>query len=477
MHPKLKFNLIHRYQERGFAMPVAMSMGLIILLIAATLISRSQSDRVTAMVQKNTAQSLTVAEGGVARSLSKLKSLNNGAYLQLSYDPLNTAVSPAKTYLGPDGIPNSGDEETTAVNQWLNPPTVAPCATTGTLPSGLTSDSLGSGSYTIKAYRYRDPDGIPNSGDEVGTLLVEGQQGDAKSQVQVSVAIARNAVSSSFPGLYGSNSINLGNNDVLKVAGQTGSAANVICKNCTVPTAQCSAGQPTATGLASAVGKGPNSNIDGGILIGDPQIPPVPTAPTTACSSTSGANCRITLSSAISSSTTLPRSTDVTNRTSWSIPANTPYHYVISSIDLSGNETLTVNTSNAPVYLYVTGNVSMSGNAGIAHTGTPDRLRLYGNPADNNNSNDQSITINGGSSATNIFIYAPDATVGINGGSSDPDILGAVWAKTWNGSSSNNAEIRVPDNMPALLGGAFSSAGMQSSSLSAPSRWQRQPSN
>ena len=96
-------------QYQGFALPVAVAMGFIVLLIAATLIMRSQGDGITAAAQMNTAQSLSVAEGGIVRSISNLKNMNNGAYLKLSYDPLNTTTS--KTYLGPNGTLDDGDGE------------------------------------------------------------------------------------------------------------------------------------------------------------------------------------------------------------------------------------------------------------------------------------------------------------------------------------------------------------------------------
>lgn len=482
MNKKLKIALKDISSEQGFAIPIAVGMGLIMILIATTMIVRSQGDQVTASAQKGAAQSLAISEGGVARSLSTLKQLNNGSYLKLNYDLINPATN--KTYLGADGIPSSGDEGAIRVDQWSNPPNPPPCSSPGSIPSGLTSGIIGSGNYEIKAYRYRDPDGSPRTGDEIGTLLVEGKQAGAESQVQVSMPIVQNAVAGSFAGLYASNSISLGNNDILKVTGGSGSAANVICKDCVVPPSGCSGGTPTPAGLNSVVGRGPNSEIDGNIIIGDPQLPPVPTAPTTACSATSGPNCSINIGSITTDDKPLPRSEDVAARATWlksnptQWPASTasaPHHYVVSSISLSGKEVVTIDTTTAPVYLYVSGNVSFGGGSSLAHSGTPDRLRLYGNPADANNSNDQSITISGGSSTSNMFIFAPDATVGINGGSGDPDIQGAVWAKTWNGSSSNNAEIRVPDNMPTLLGGSFSGVGMQAYGSSAPTNWQQQP--
>jgi hypothetical protein len=479
MNKKLKTALTRSYSEQGFAFPVAIGMGLIMLLVAATMIARSHGDQTTASVQKATAQSLGITEGGITRSLSKLKQLNNGSYLRLNYDTLNTNVSPQKTYLGADATLNSGDEVTTAVDQWSNPPVTLPCATTGSLPSGLVSGSIGSGTYTIKSYRYRDPDGNPGTGDETGNLLIEGTQASAASQIQISMPITRSAVTGSFPGLYASNNINLGNNDVLKVTGGSGYSANVICKDCVVPSGGCSGGVPTQAGLNSAIGKGPNSEIDGNIFVADPQLPLLPTAPATACSVitlASGTPCSVNLGSVGGGGgnnplpSQLPRLVDAATHKS-----GQPYHYVINNLDIGNNVIHVTTTTSDPIYLYVSGDVSLNGNGGIAHTGSPELLRLYGKPADANNANDQTITISGGSSTSNMFIYAPDATVGINGGSQDPDIQGAVWAKAWNGSSSNNAEIRVPDNMPTLLGGSFSGAGVQAFSSGSPSTWQRQP--
>ncbi len=72
MNTKLKFALIHRYSEKGFAMPIAIGMGLIMILIAATLMMRSHADQTTASAQKATARSLGTSETGVTRVQSLL---------------------------------------------------------------------------------------------------------------------------------------------------------------------------------------------------------------------------------------------------------------------------------------------------------------------------------------------------------------------------------------------------------------------
>ncbi len=128
MNIKLKIALRRRSSEQGFAIPIAMGLGLFMILIGATMIMRSQGDQVTASAQKGAAQSLAVTEGGVSRSLSTLNQFNKGFLLRLNYDPINPdPINPAnsKTYLGPDGILNNGDGENTAVNQWSNPPNPA----------------------------------------------------------------------------------------------------------------------------------------------------------------------------------------------------------------------------------------------------------------------------------------------------------------------------------------------------------------
>lgn len=421
------------------------------------MIVRSQSDRLASARQKQSSASFSVAEGGTSRSLAIL----NGSLevlLKKSYDPINPRTS--KTYLGSDQVSDNGDGESTAVDEWTTVADAPPCFSASSITSTLLNGIVGSGSttnYNLLAYRY-------NSATQKGTMLVRGTDADGKSVSVVQQSVQIQDINSSdptnFPGLLATD-INLGNNDVLgSVAG------NVICTSttlCPVPTTGCSGGQPTRAGLESAIGMQHNGAVQGKIFVKNMTWPPLPQL-------ASGAARTGTLST-IDDDLTFPRTGDATV----TAPDGTEaYVYSVGSISLAGNKTLTINSTSKPVYFFVTGDITMSGNAVASHTGSPERFRIYGNPSDSNSTNDQSFTLNGGASTSNVFIYAPDATTGINGGSSNPDLRGAVWTKTWNGSSSNVAELQVPDNMAQLLGSSFASFDVGDQTTAA-TNWVQRP--
>ncbi|MDV2992074.1 MAG: hypothetical protein N4J56_001728 [Chroococcidiopsis sp. SAG 2025] len=84
MSPKLKFTLICRCSDRGFALPVAIGLGFVFLLIAVTLVMRSQSDETTASTQKATARGLGTTETGITRVQSLLNRYGNLANVTLT---------------------------------------------------------------------------------------------------------------------------------------------------------------------------------------------------------------------------------------------------------------------------------------------------------------------------------------------------------------------------------------------------------
>jgi len=145
----------------------------------------------------------------------------------------------------------------------------------------------------------------------------------------------------------------------------------------------------------------------------------------------------------------------------------------------SGKNTLTIENNTLPINLYVEGDITLSGSSSLLHDGSASMLSLFGLPAEtdifgadlssaNSCNSDpdtflQDVTLSGGSNGTNFFAYFPCGLVGINGGSKDNcadpdddycgggDIRGAVWAKEWNGSSGNKAQLVVPPDLPSEL--------------------------
>lgn len=106
------------------------------------------------------------------------------------------------------------------------------------------------------------------------------------------------------------------------------------------------------------------------------------------------------------------------------------YYYEVSSIDLSGKTTVNIEKN---VVFYLTGNMTMSGNPDFV-TKNGSKLEIYGGNGTTN------ITLNGKATAgANIFIHAPNAHIGVNGGgNSNPNIAGSIWAKSWGLSDSNS---------------------------------------
>ena len=112
---------------------------------------------------------------------------------------------------------------------------------------------------------------------------------------------------------------------------------------------------------------------------------------------------------------------------------------------------MTGTSATDQVILYFTGNISLSGSTNIVHTGRAVDLTLSGLPesADGSCTSTQTVTLSGGSAGSNLFAHFPCGTVGIDGGAgAGGDITGAVWAKEWNGSSGNGAQLVVPDDFP-----------------------------
>lgn len=317
----------------------------------------------------------------------------------------------------------------------------------------------GSGILRIKGERKS------NAGAVLATATIE-QEINVRSK-GCGARINQDSLANNFPGLLG-RTITLGGNDV---RGQQ--SANVFCTGCTLTTPLNTSG----------------SIIDGEVYFGSIQLPAVPVFPPSLLNSVRSGTLEaksgdhITIEAPNLSlrqfSPTYPNGNAVPS--SGTAPMcvtdnqNPPIaHCLIDAIDLSGNTNIYVNTATNPIRLYVNGNIDSKGNGDIINNGDSSDLAIFSTQTSCTTTTfgTQTFMFRGGSS-TKAFIYAPCATVGVKGGggttstcpnsmASPPsvvctggDIDGAVWAGTWNGSSSTVADITVPDTMSSDLVAVF----------------------
>ena len=481
-----------RGDDQGFVLPLVVTVGLIMLVGSAAMLARSFGGLIGSTRLEQSRQAKAIAEAGLARTIEALNRDYN--YLLINCYSQNGSAPP------PNDCTNTGTWGAPSL-----PSSICSDATQAGTPALTLSNANPAGDYVIDYYAYSGTQFYGGT----GRLRVIGYRKNAeKSKILATAAVemsfdvkpkpcncrfgdfSGDCSSSGFPGLLGSY-INLGNNDV-----KGATSGNVLCTRCTNPNPD---GPPTQAQAEAEIGAKANSDVDGQIYLGPINLPPVPTFPDNDVTNApnllqfvdtaadvndlpvkgNGKNSATYLIAASASPTTNASSTN--NNGYCATDASSPpvTHCRINTILLSGKERLEIDTSAGPVRLYVEGlgeAVKAGGNTGIIHDGSPGDLSMYGLPlsansiCSNPNENDtiQTVTLAGTSigsnqKAANMFVYFPCATVGINGGSGATadcdedgecgggDISGAVWAKTWDGSSSNNAQLVVPKDMGSLL--------------------------
>jgi hypothetical protein len=325
------------HQKAGFALPLAMMLGMIMLAIAGTSLLVAQGDRNSAVQRKTSNASLLVSDSAVSRALLELNKSNNGVLLIRNYDP--TDPKTGKNYLGADGIPKSGDESTTAVDQWTgHDPSGTPCfqqlgrsapniALTGTIGANET--------YTIRAYRY-------DKQNKQGTLLVEGNYKGQTSWVAVTLSIE--PILDDFPSLL----LNYHNAPVFGVLALRGRQVLGNKGNIYYPP---SSSADSALASYSKPGDATRPNYLNAIYSSSTQDG--------ANSDTvSGKIFACQLSPNIPYLNPLSAGPNLETITSSQRIAGTggaaPTYFQVDKIDLANSDTLTVDTTNGPVYLTVT---------------------------------------------------------------------------------------------------------------------------
>ncbi len=466
MNKKLKVALTRRPSEQGFALPIALGLGFVMLLIAATMIMRSQGDRTTAFAQQDTAGSLSLNEVGVTRIQSVFKQVPSLASRR--YD---TTTSPA-------------------IDEWTSFFTSGPaaaCSASSPLPSILGTSTNGwislSGYGHFKVVKYTP--NTPSAG--VGTLEVLGttdkntttlssnnkpQAAISSLSVQIPYATTSGPATSP-PGLWAGTLGSVGSNASIGSTQQQING-NVLTQDCNTSNFNICNNFPSSNPHSCNTS---NWTVSSAPYIPFPSLPALPSHVAARASVTTLGTGNIILPDNVPGISADPGTTDT-------------YSYLVPSISV---DSLTISPGKK-VRLYVQGNIELKGNAGIS--GETNALQIYGSNAAGTNGpavNYRLTTDTTGSYTTtaietrggafiHAFIFAPAAIAGVKGGGSGGGFYGSMWVRTWAGppfgSSSNKIVINVPSTFDwsLLPSSLLTGGGLPGQTIQPLAEWQRKES-
>jgi hypothetical protein len=411
-------------RHQGFALPLAMGLGFVILMLGITTLLTAEGDRKTAWVRKQNDLSIVVAETGIARTLAQLSKPNNKVLLTRNYDTVSAKTN--KTYLGPDGIFRSGDEESTMVNQWQNPPTPWNCpgTTSAGSPSITYSGSVDANSgYTLESYRH-------NPKSRTSTLLVKGEA--LGSSTQIAVTLSMTPDPENFPGILASESLYLQGR---QVSGRNGNVYyNPDQSGYQAATGFAAPNNATRSQFLNAIWSGSTDGFTSDVIAGNIVA------------------CKVTFTAPYTPPTSVISLEKLDGDVNILALGNGITHYKTPRVELKNNNTVIANTTLGPVYLYVNGDFTMKGNSKILN------IRTDGKPSQVGDLRIISAAGNGyafemfdNTCIQNAFLYNPESdfhiqTVG--DGCSSPgstNFEGVIWAEDIISSRINSTTRRDID--------------------------------
>ena len=418
--------------QAGFALPVAIGMGLVMIIVAASMIGRAQSDRVITNSQRETSRALSISEAGIVRVQSFLdrhKTLSTQNLSEWSNILNNLSLAQANCRLI-DLSSTKQHAELFKNNNWID----------------LDSRDRNKGRYKIVDYQYRDG---------VGKLTVSGEidaynttQNSAKSTLTVEIPIGNESAKIAPPALW-ANTFNLNANQ--KVTGQIQAAA---CPQLPDKDLDGIVGVDASNITLISGGSSGQIIADPFTLIPAPKIAPVTAIPL----------------AAITNSIQLPRLKSIDTP-----DANGEYHYLVDiddstsgySIKLKDLDLITIDvTASQKVNLYLKGNIDLAGSKTVNVNPTHPNLRIYGS------AQTLKFSIKGNASIT-AFIHAPFAAAkSISSSTPNPNknITGGLWVNSWDSNTS-------PTEISIIQSGDWSDFGIakiyQPPQISPVSSWQR----
>ena len=468
INPQLKLALIRAYsKENGFAVVFVITTGLIMLIIATSILLRAHGGTIHAVTKKQSAASLAIAETGITQTLHMLNKYSILAGKD-STDAVWANLSSASSgggCLGGSVTASAADNDKSAkayAQDWVN---------------------VEDGRYKVLSYTVSDTN-IDGQVD-TATLEVEGQhQNDAISVVRVTAPLEPPGVA--VPGVWADNSAS----DPIDVSHGTKSIHGVVC----------------VKGTSYDSGKVNMSDIDTtplyngvipGIAAAPESLPTPPTAPPSALPLPHWkglSNCFLMLPR-ISDSAREDQNLEVTdisgsncnnfNNVTSDTPVDGVYRYVVAndggdSIDVSNVQVFVNPGAGERVELYLTGRLKLQGSSNptgqtplickdkddndysvnvFINQGDPSKLAIYGGPGTDEAYIAQTII--------KAFMYLPNGNVK----TSEGQIQGAVWAKQFQISNSGSACNIAIDQQD--VGAATSNISGEGADIGAPNSWKR----
>lgn len=498
------FRYYYNNKHKGFAVPLAIGIGLSLLLVGTTLLLRSQSDTSKIAAQQAKTKGLSAAEVGVTR-LQQLINENrilasyssacatgsNNCWQQVVADSSSTSTSSTlpefqqQLELAPSGIcldvPETAQQRKQRLDQIVR-------LTRADGNDLSTWEDLGNGNfYRLVNYTYESVSGNDKLLGK-GILTVEGVSGidnnQSRSRLRVEIPIKRGEKPPILKGDYAPG-LWIKQGAIDKLTTLENATTTSIDKNgqkfeSNILLNDCNLTQSLADSIKTLriPSTSPYKEVERMIV----KLPAAPTE------------------SEISSDLTVIKMSTPESGTKsadgyYDYPQSgerekSVYKYLFDTIDLKGNTKVRI-TPGKKVIFYVKGNIDIGGDSAIEHDCTgnssckPTDFQIYGlatNPTPSDLTKDPFINLSG-NGALEAFIFAPNYTAGVNGGGTRTLVpfKGSLWVKTWSklsqvGSNSNDVALLQTAKWEDLP------AGYQPSSITMPqlgsiSSWREEPIN
>lgn len=470
MNTRIKLAFIRSLDKNpGFALPLALMIGLVILTIGIGMIGRTQGDQSKVTAQRIKADSLSVAEVAV----TQVQQLIDKNRLLSMYDSTDWSDSAVQTALGAaideeqaHGCNNNSDSSRSSTT------TQSILRNISSIAGANWTDLPNNRSYRLVNYDYSGTEGKiagvkPDITKAYATL--DGRAGadpglaQSRLEVEIPVISQRDPIfvdNNSIPGLWLAEKAtddltNPVGNDGTYTGGANFKSNVVMSDRCSYPEFQHRAITTFITENRIDTDTGYDARF---VTEKFPELPAMPTG-----LPASQQNLSLT------SDMTFPRDGDVA-LTKQTIGYEDPndsannvdpqdvsvYEYIVTNINLSGGRNITI-TPGKKVIFYVQGNIRSTGDGGIKHdcssveegaTCRPTDVQIF---AYNTQDSDSPQICLKGSSRLDAFIFAPDYLIGIFApdpvaGETGTDYRGGIWGKSWGkiaNCGSNNSVTAV----------------------------------